>query len=112
MPFVDQESLPSFELFPGYIAKMIHTDHLTLVYWSIKAGAAIPEHHHVNEQVTHLLSGSFELVIDGEAKLLKPGLIAVIPSDTKHYGHAITDCEMLDVFSPVRTDYVERMSSD
>lgn len=112
MPFVDQDSLPSKELFPGYVAKMVHTDSMTIVYWSIKAGAAIPEHHHVHEQVTNVLSGSFELVVDGEPKLLKPGIVAVIPSNVPHFGHAVTDCEMLDVFSPVRNDYVQRMSGD
>lgn len=110
MPFIDKDSLPSKELFPGYVAKMVHTETMTIVYWSIKAGAAIPEHHHVHEQVTNVLNGSFELVVDGEPKLLKPGIVAFIPSNVTHYGHAVTDCEMLDVFSPVRSDYIERMN--
>lgn len=85
---------------------------MTLVYWSIAAGAAIPEHSHVHEQVTHVLEGSFELVVDGEARMLELGIIAVIPSNVKHYGHAVTDCLMLDVFSPVRQDYVARMENE
>ncbi len=109
MPFIHQESLPSKELFPGYVAKMIHTDSMTLVYWTIAAGAAIPEHSHFHEQATHVLEGKFELVVAGEAQVLEPGIVAIIPSDLKHYGHALTDCLMLDVFSPVRQDYVERM---
>jgi quercetin dioxygenase-like cupin family protein len=59
-----------------------------------------------------VLEGSFELVVDGESLVLEPGIIAVIPSNVKHYGHAVTDCLMLDVFSPVRQDYVERMNSE
>lgn len=105
MPFIDQSSLTAIEVFPGYVAKMIHTETMTLVYWSIAAGAAIPEHHHINEQVTHVLKGEFVLVVDGESRELEPGIVAVIPSNVKHYGHAVTDCLMLDVFSPVRGDY-------
>lgn len=85
---------------------------MTLVYWSIAAGAAIPEHSHVHEQVTHVLEGSFELVVDGEACMLELGIVAVIPSNVKHYGHAVTDCLMIDVFSPVRQDYVARMENE
>ena len=81
---------------------------MTLVYWTISAGAAIPEHNHVHEQATHVLEGSFELVIDGEACVLKPGIIAIIPSSVKHFGKALTDCLMLDVFTPVREDYAMR----
>ena len=110
MAFIDQALLQSKEVFPGYVAKMIHTETMTLVYWSISAGAAIPEHHHLNEHVTHVLEGSFVLVIDGESKELEPGIVAVIPSGVKHYGHAVTDCLMLDVFSPVRSDYVSIMN--
>ncbi len=112
MPFIQQDSLPSIELFPGYVAKMIHTESMTLVYWTIAAGAAIPEHSHVHEQATHVLKGAFELVIDGEACVLEPGIVAIIPSNVKHYGKALTDCLMLDVFTPVREDYVERMNSE
>lgn len=112
MPFIHKGSLPSKELFPGYVAKMVHTETMTIVYWTISAGAAIPEHSHLHEQVTHVLDGSFELVVDGEAKLLEPGVVAVIPSNVKHFGHALTDCQMLDVFSPVRDDYVEKMKID
>lgn len=112
MPFIHQDSLPSKEIFPGYVAKMIHTESMTLVYWSIAAGAAIPEHSHVHEQVTHVLEGSFELVVDGEACMLELGIVTVIPSNVKHYGHAVTDCLMIDVFSPVRQDYVARMENE
>jgi len=37
---------------------------------------------------------------------MKAGDIAVIPSNAIHSGQAITDCQLLDVFSPVREDYL------
>ncbi len=111
MPFIDQNDLPSKEIFPGYVARMIHTGNMTLVYWTIAAGAAIPEHSHLHEQVTHVLSGEFELTVEGEPRLLQAGLIAVIPSHAKHYGKALTECSMLDVFYPVRLDYKDLMGA-
>ena len=52
-----------------------------------------------------MLKGIFELTVNGETKLLKPGIAAVIPSHVKHGGKAITSCELLDVFNPEREDY-------
>jgi len=55
--------------------------------------------------VANIIEGEFELTIDNETKILKPGDVAVIPSNAVHSGKAITDCRILDVFYPVREDY-------
>jgi quercetin dioxygenase-like cupin family protein len=78
---------------------------MTSVYWSIQAGCELPAHAHPHEQVAHLLEGEFELVINGESQILKPGMVAVIPSHAVHSGRAISACRILDVFHPVREDY-------
>jgi quercetin dioxygenase-like cupin family protein len=75
------------------------------MYWKIDAGAAVPEHSHMHEQVATVLQGVFELTIDGETALLEPGRVAVIPPHAKHSGHAVTYCELLDVFLPEREEY-------
>jgi len=105
MAFVNLEELPSKELIKGFHGRAIHTGTLTFMYWNVEAGAAIPEHSHPHEQVAHVLNGSFELVVDGEARVLEPGLVAVIPPYVPHGGRAITDCRLLDVFRPERQDY-------
>ncbi len=103
--FIDLGALPSKEVISGYTGRSIHTGTMTFMYWTVEAGAAIPEHSHKNEQVAHVLKGIFELTIDGETQLLKPGMVAVIPPHIKHGGKAITTCELLDVFNPEREDY-------
>ena len=105
MPFVDIEQLKQTEVIEGYSARTIHTGTMTFVYWTVKAGAAMPLHSHLHEQVAHVLSGQFELTVDGVTKLLEPGKVAVIPPHVQHGGHAITDCQLLDVFLPERDDY-------
>lgn len=93
------------EVMPGFAAKMIHTAQTTHAYWQITKGAALPEHAHVHEQVLNLLEGEFELVLAGVPHRLMAGDVLVIPSNVPHSGTAITDCRILDVFSPVREDY-------
>lgn len=105
MSFVQIESLPSKEIIKGYHARAIHTGTMTFVYWTVEAGCAIPLHSHLHEQVAHVLSGEFELTVDGKTEVLKPGIVAVIPPHVQHGGRAITDCQLLDVFHPERDDY-------
>lgn len=93
------------EILPGLRAKMIHGERMTLVYWNIDAGAPLPEHSHPHEQIVNLLSGAFELRVDGKSSVMREGMVYTIPSNAPHGGHALTDCRILDVFSPVREDY-------
>lgn len=105
MPFIPTESLPAKEIIQGYHAQTIHTGTMSFVYWTVEAGHSMPMHAHLHEQVAHVLSGEFELTVDGETRVLTPGLVAVIPPHVPHGGRALTDCKLLDVFHPVREDY-------
>ena len=105
MSFVELNGLVSKEIIKGYTARSIHTGTMTFMYWTVKAGAAIPVHSHFHEQVAHVLKGKFELAVGGETRILEPGVVAVIPPNIPHGGKAVTDCELLDVFQPEREDY-------
>jgi quercetin dioxygenase-like cupin family protein len=105
MPFVLMDDLEEREPIPGCKARFVHSENMTLAYWDIDAGAAVPEHRHVHEQICNVLEGRFELTVGREARLLEPGSIAVIAPNIPHSGRAITRCRIIDAFSPVREDY-------
>ncbi|RKX20303.1 MAG: cupin domain-containing protein [Candidatus Zixiibacteriota bacterium] len=105
MPFYNLDNIEERELIPGFRVKMIHTENMTMAYWKIRAGSILPEHSHVHEQVTNIIKGELELSIDGVKRVLTPSHPAVIPPEILHEGKAITDCEVIDVFYPIRKDY-------
>ena len=105
MAFFEVKDLPQKEVVAGYFGRTIHTGTLTFMYWTVTKGAVMPLHSHVHEQIAHVLKGKFELMVDGETRILEPGTVAVIPSHIQHGGRALTDCELLDVFNPEREDY-------
>ena len=97
--------IPSKEIMPGYHGKLIHTNTMSLAFWEVEKGAVVPEHSHVNEQVMQVLEGKFEFTLNGQTRIYEPGELVVIGSYIPHSGKAITNCKLMDVFSPTREEY-------
>jgi quercetin dioxygenase-like cupin family protein len=93
------------EIVPGFYGRFVHGDKITLSFVDVKKGSTIQEHHHPHEQVTYILEGELEMIIGGEKMVLTAGTVHVIPGDTPHSARALTNCRVLDAFSPVREDY-------
>ena len=99
------EAMESTEMFPGFHGKMVHTDDMTLAYWHIDKGAELQEHSHFHKQIVQVISGEFQLTVDGAAHHCKAGTIVQIPGNVPHSGKAITDCVIHDIFLPAREEY-------
>ena len=105
-PIVLSEIKP-VTLCTGFDSKLIHSASMTWSFVHSKAGHTLPAHQHVHEQVTYIVHGDFELTVDGIPYLLSAGAVFIIPSNTVHSGTSITDCDIIDVFNPVREDYAK-----
>ena len=105
MSYLDLNSVEAKEIVPGYFAKFIHSENMTIVYWNIIAGSSLPAHSHPHEQISLVISGEFELTVDAKPFLMKSDHSYSIPSGALHSGKAITDCKIVDTFYPVRDDY-------
>ena len=105
MPFVQLSEIEEKEVVPGFHARFVHGENMTTAYWRVDAGAVLPEHAHLHEQVSTVVEGQFEMTLDGETRLLDSGTVAVIPPNVTHAGRAITPCRIVDVFYPIREDY-------
>ena len=104
MPFIQLEEMSQSEPIPGFRGRFIHSENMTIADWRIKKGSSFPEHSHPHEQIAFILEGKFELTLEGEARILTPGTIAIIPSNMPHEGKALTECTLVDMFYPVRED--------
>jgi quercetin dioxygenase-like cupin family protein len=72
----------------------------------LKRGALVPMHHHDSEQMTYILQGALRYVVGGEEIIVREGEVLHIPSGTPHQAEALEDTFELDVFSPVRSDWL------
>jgi len=102
----DWEKIQAKTIIPGFRAKFVHSANMTFALWDIDAGGKLPQHSHPHEQVVHQLEGELEVTVDGVTTVLRPGNVAVIPSHAVHSGRALTACRAMDVFYPLREDYM------
>ena len=105
MKLFHNDTIKTLELIEGTKAKIIHSENITLAEWEFQPGVVLPEHSHSNEQITKLISGEFEITIDGELVCLKAGSSVIIPPNAIHSGRSITKCHIIDVFHPIREDF-------
>lgn len=78
---------------------------LMLVEVTFEAGAAVPEHAHVHEQVSYVASGRMAFTVSGEETELKAGESLLLPSNVLHSARALEASTVLDSFSPPREDF-------
>ena len=72
----------------------------------LKRGALVPIHSHESEQMTYVLQGSLKFLVGGEEIIVREGEVLHIPSGTPHQAEALEDTFELDVFSPIRRDWI------
>ena len=73
------------------------------------AGATFPLHSHPAEQILIILEGSEEHICGEETFTMKAGDVCVHPPNVPHGGHTDTGYKGIDVFSPLREDYLALM---
>lgn len=79
---------------------------LFVARFTVARGAEVPEHKHEHEQVSYVVKGKLLYRLDGEEFTLGQGEARLVPSNAVHGVTALEDSEVIDVFSPVREDYI------
>lgn len=80
----------------------------------IKAHTLIPSHSHPHEQISIVFSGECDVTIflesGAETRHCVPGGLCWFPSNVNHEVLITSDedCEIWDIFSPVREDWIPR----
>ncbi len=98
----------------GYVAALPGIERKTLVSgertlateFRMKAGSLLPVHSHPYEQTGYLVSGHVHLTIGEQHFDARPGASWCIPAGTGHGAEILEDAVAIEVFSPVREDYL------
>ena len=86
---------------------MGYDDKIMLVRVLFDKGGIGTVHEHYHSQVTYVASGAFEINIDGVRQTLEEGDSFYAPPNTLHGAKCLEAGELIDVFSPIREDFIE-----
>ena len=85
---------------------LVHGDKTLMGRFKIAKGCAIPTHSHPHEQTGFMVEGRLRFNVDGDITDAEPGDSWCLPGNVEHSAEALEDSVVIEVFSPVREDYL------
>jgi len=93
---------------PGMKRKIMAWDErLMLVRVEFEKGGIGTLHSHPHTQITHVERGAFEVEINGGKQVLKAGDVFYVPPQAVHGAVCLEAGVLIDVFSPMREDFIK-----
>lgn len=105
--FIDRESAQPESVGEGVTRTVLgHDPALMMTRVTFRRGAVGTIHRHPHRQVTYVESGSFEVLIGADRRVLSTGECFFVPPSVDHGVVALEDGSLVDVFAPARTDFL------
>ncbi len=94
------------QLNPRMGRRVIHGEQLTVARIELRKDCVIPEHSHLNEQLSMVESGLLKFQFEGREQIVGAGEALLIPANAPHGVEALEDTVVVDVFAPARHDWI------
>jgi quercetin dioxygenase-like cupin family protein len=88
------------------LTTLVHGEKTLMGQFKIAKGSAIPAHSHPHEQTGIMISGKLRFNVDGKIMDVVPGDSWCLLGGVEHSVEALEDSVVVEVFSPVREDYL------
>lgn len=106
--FVKNEDCMAAACEPGVTRKVLaYSEELMMCEITFEEGAHGNVHSHGHLQITYIAEGSFEFTIDGETQVVNKGDSVYMPSNAVHGVLCLKAGKLVDVFNPMRKDFVK-----
>ncbi|HEX6209021.1 MAG TPA: cupin domain-containing protein [Actinomycetota bacterium] len=106
--FLDLDGIEPAEFVPGLVFRPVLGDRVMVNWVHFDPNTEAPKHAHEEEQITFVVEGEFEFDLDGDVRVMKPGMVAVIPAGVPHGARTRdSSCLEIDVFVPPRKALLE-----
>ena len=102
------DEMPKEVLSPTIARKIVTGEKAMVAQVFLAKGAIVPEHFHESEQITYILEGALQFELEGRTVVVSKGQVLRIPSNVPHKAVALEDTLDLDIFSPIREDWLKK----
>jgi quercetin dioxygenase-like cupin family protein len=72
----------------------------------IAKDGVVPNHQHESEQISYVVEGALKFELEGKEVVVHKDEVLHIPSNVPHRAVALEDTLDLDIFSPIRMDWL------
>jgi quercetin dioxygenase-like cupin family protein len=111
MPVLKYSEMPFTRFRPGGERRIGFTDQLMIVVVDFSDGPQSqpdPPHSHPHEQVSYVVEGEINFIMNGEQTHLIPGDMFLVPSGEPHTIQLLTQhARLIDCFTPIREDFLQ-----
>lgn len=105
--FVDDQTVSWESVAEGVKRKIMTYDaNLMMVKVAFETGGIGTPHQHRHTQMSYVERGAFAITIGEETKTLRTGDVYYIPPDIRHGAVCLEAGVLIDVFTPMREDFV------
>ncbi len=111
MSLYSWDNVPEEQISEKLGRKLVWGKKIMLARISLKRGCIVPSHRHEHEQASFVLSGSLEFTLPGQKVKVNQGQVLVVPSNVEHSALAVEPTVTLDIFSPIREDWLAGQDS-
>lgn len=96
------------DMFPGVSRRTLNSgDKTTLAEITLAKGSVVPSHTHPHEQIGYVVSGRVRFQVGDEIRELAAGDSYLIPGEVPHEVTTLEDAVCIDIFSPVREEFLD-----
>lgn len=102
--------VPVVSLMPGANSHIVAGTNMTLSFVTLEANRYYPIHSHPHEQMVIVLKGEIDAIVEGYRYRVREGEVFPIGGGVAHGMYTLgQQCVVLEVFSPARTEFEEKL---
>lgn len=111
--FIKANELEWESVAPGMKRKFMgYNEEIMMIQVKFDKGGIGARHKHRHSQTTYIVNGKFEVNIANKSKILSAGDGFYIPPNIEHGVVCLEEGILVDVFSPIREDFIANISGN